>query len=556
MFQFKKLKLNISLWPYALVILAIILPWFLHPGYLFFTDNVWGPNLKLDWTSSWFLFNLLVKGLSFIFSVAFLEKIWISGILILIALGGRLLVKTISEPISSGLVFVLSLFALFNPFVYDRALYGQFGILIAYGCVFYILAYLFKAWRTKDFKNLYPAAVFTAIALMFSVHFIFLLLPFYILFFIAVCRNKKFWLPALISITIVLILNANWLIALAINASPLSNFVSQGITNQDLTAFATAGASGPETLSNVLLMSGFWGKDQFRYLDLTKINGWQKSFIFLTPLIFYGLYLSFKKNKVLSLGLIIIFIIAVLLAMGIKSDLTRSLTLFLYDHLPLYKGLREPQKWVAIIVPIYLFFLTLGASQLAKVKIVKNNQVLSGIILAAVIIMGAPSLLWGFNRQVVATKYPSDWAQVNNLVSSPNCSERILFLPWHMYLSFNWAGKIMANPAAVYFSCPVASGTNMEWGGIYDNSLSSEGQAVATWIAEQGKFQSPMFSSTSTSVLIEGPNLTKGSGLAVNSIHYIILAKEVDYSSYSWLNDLSYVKPVLETPTLKVYELK
>jgi hypothetical protein len=529
-------KLISDFWPSAIAIILIVLPWFFKSGYLFFTDTVWGPNIKLDWTSSWFLFNLLVKALSFIFSIAFLEKIFITGVLVLILLGGRFFVKTISENISSGLVFVLSLFALFNPFVYDRALYGQFGVLISYGCVFFILAYLYKAWQTLDFKNLYPAAIFTAIALMFSVHFIFLLLPFYILFFIVVLKRKNFWRAALFSLAIVLVLNANWILAITINASPLTGFVEQGISQQDLVAFQTAGKDGPETLSNVLLMSGFWGKDQLRYNDLTKVPGWQKSFIFLSPLIIYGFYLSFKKNKKLSLSLLAIFVVAVLLAIGIKSEATRGLSWFLYDHLPLYKGLREPQKWVAVIIPIYLYFLTLGASRFGQVKVIKNNRIVSGFILAGIIMMGAPFLFWGFNRQAVATPYPKDWSDVNNYLvnqapQSYGCSDKVLFLPWHMYLSFNWAGKIIANPASAFFTCPVISGTNMEWGGIYDNSLSSDGTLVSAWLASQGKSNPP-------------------------AVRYIILAKEVDFSSYLWLNNLSYVKPLFETNTLIVYEIK
>ena len=543
-------KFSWNFWPYLLVILAIILPWFLKPGYLFFTDSVWGPNIKLDWTSSWFLFNLIIKGLSFIFSMSFLEKLFITGTLAIILLGGRLLVKTILEYYNKpkiGLIFILSLFSLFNPFVYDRALYGQFGTLVAYGCLLFTVSYLFKAWQTRNFKELYKVAIFSSIALMMSVHFVFLLLPFYLLFFISVCKFKEFWPKFLLATLIVLILNANWLIAISTHNSPLASSVEQGITNQDLVAFQTAGKNGAETFSNVLLMSGFWGKDQFRYFDLTTASGWQRSFVFLTPLIFYGLFLSFrkrsKKEKIFSFSLLLIFTLAVFLAVGIKSPITNGFVMYLYNHLPFYKGLREPQKWVAVIIPIYLFYLSLGAARLRSTKFISKNRILSAIILAAIIIMGAPSLVWGFNRQVRPTPYPSDWAEVNNLLvnrsaQSYGCSDRILFLPWHMYLSFNWVGKIIANPATVYFTCPILSGTDMEWGGIYDNSQNAEGQAVAAWLTERGDFQSPLFSST------------------VNSFRYIILAKEVDYNSYAWLNNLSYLKLLLETKTLLVYEIK
>lgn len=549
-------KLPPFFWGYVLVILAIVAPWFLKSGYLFLTDMVWGPVIKLDWTNSWFLFNLLIKGLAFIFSISFLEKVFISGTFLLILLGGRIFIKTVLEYYSEsktskrGLVFILSLFTLFNPFVYDRALYGQFGILVAYGCLFFVVAYLFKVYQTLDFKKLYLSAIFCAIALMFSVHFIFLLAPFYVLFLISLFFKKvyylqKFWWALLLSVIIVLVINANWLVALTFNVSPLNNFVEQGITNQDLVAFQTAGKNGTETLINVLLMSGFWGKDQFRYFDLTTAAGWQRSFIFLLPFILYGVYLSFKKSgrktKIFSVGLLIIFISAVVLAIGIKSPLTRGLVMFLYDHLPLYKGLREPQKWVAVIIPIYLFYLTLGVWRVSQTKIIINNRLLSSLILTAIIIMLAPSLLWGFNNQVKATPYPSDWFEVNNLLLKQStqaniCSDKVLFLPWHLYMSFNWSGKVMANPAVAFFSCPVLSGTNMEWGGIYDNSQSSEGAAVDSWLKARGQAKLPT--------------------LAGQPIRYIILAKEIDFINYLWLNKLASIKPLLETATLLVYEIK
>lgn len=566
----KRLQLNnlsISAWGYILVVLAIAAPWFIRPGYLFFTDNVWGPNLILNWTSSWFLFKFLIRILSFIFPIYFLEKVFIVGVIVLILLGGRRLVNTILEycgsqeesgnqsPVSQGLIFILSLFVLFNPFVYDRALYGQFGVLVAYGCLLFVSAYLFRSWQSLDFKYLVQAAMFSAIALLFSVHFIFLLIPFYLLFLIGLFlkrraikedkKIKKLGLILIFSVSIILVINANWLIALAVKASPLANFIEQGITSRDLVAFQTVGKNGPETLANVLLMSGFWGKEQSRYLDLTDLSGWQRSFILLAPLIFYGLYLSVKRlgheARLFSFSLILIFTLAVFLAIGIKSLPTRGLTSFLYDHLPLYKGLREPQKWVALIIPIYLFYLTLGARRLMRTKIIVNNLLLSGFILGTIIIMQAPSLLWGFNRQVVPTSYPQDWHDVNSLLvnrSDQSCgrSDRILFLPWHMYMSFNWARKIIANPAQTFFACPVLSGTNMEWGGIYDNSRNSDSAIIANWINDKGR---------------SGPPPISGS-----PIRYIILAKELDFISYLWLNDRPYAKPLLETMTLLVYEIK
>ena len=550
-------KSIIVFWPYILVLACIALPWFLKPGYLFFTDMVWGPNINLDWRQLAFLFNLIIKALSFIFPVAFLEKIFIIIILALILFGGRRFVLAVSKigdtSISRGLTFILSLFALFNPFVYDRALYGQFGVLMAYGCLFFVAAYLLTSFKTLDFSHLKYAALFSAIALMFSIHFIFLLFPFYLLFFVGLLIKQKgkkmpffdirFWQALLFSVLIIFIINANWLFVIVFQSSPLTR-VEQNITQQDLSAFQTVGNVPSQALGNVLLMSGFWGKEQFRYFDLTNVSGWQKSFLFLSPIILYGIWLSFwkrnRRDQLLSTGLLIIFIVVIVLALGVKAGFASGLSMFLYDHLPMYKGLRESQKWVAVIIPIYLFYLTLGAIKLKQTKVITHNLGLSGTVLVAIIIMQAPSLLFGFNGQAQPIAYPVDWVEVNkfllnNSASSYSCHDKTIFLPWHMYMSFRFAGRIIVNPAPAFFPCPTITGTNMEYGGIYDNSADPDGAVINAWLVEQGQGGMPVISG--------------------KQARYVMLAEEVDFLKYGWLDNLPYLKLVKDTPSLKLYEI-
>jgi len=555
-----KLKNGLKVyWPYLLAVALIVFPWFGRSGYLFFTDYVLGSNINLTWTSSWFLFNVLFKALSFIFPLCFLQKIFIAGTLLFVLLGGRHVVLTIASAfakkenvkISSALIFILSLFALFNPFVYDRALYGQIGIMAAYGALLFVFAHLYRAALNFDLKNIYRAAIFSALVLMFSMHFVFGLALFYFLFFILIflkrrelLESKKVWpmlRALLLSVFIILILNANWLIAMTTGASTTANFVAQGISQQDLVAFATAGATPLQTVKNVFLMGGFWGAAQHRYVDFSAGDLWGLGFIFLLPLMLYGFYFSRKKSdrfqKILNYGLLVIFATAVILALGIKTNFSASLSMFLYNYLPFYKGLREPQKWVAIMIPIYLYFLTWGVAKLTTKKFFMENSAVAGIILAVFIIVQAPLLLFGFNHQVRPTDYPASWYEVdtfllNRSANSYGCRENVLFLPWHMYMGFSWIGNTVANPAVGFFSCPIVFGTNMEWGGIYDNSLDARGAKIEKWLAGRGR----------EAELLSG-------------IKYIILAAEVDWQSYLWLDDIAYVKLIKETDNLRVYEI-
>jgi hypothetical protein len=75
----------------------------------------------------------------------------------------------------------------------------------------------------------------------------------------------------------------------------------------------------------------------------------------------------------------------------------------------------------------------------------------------------------------------------------------------------------------------------MEFGGIYDNSESSVGQAVVAWLNTGGK-----------------TNLLQNS---TYNIRYIVLAKELDWQSYVGMGSNLELQPIMETATLEVYKV-
>ncbi|MFA6919328.1 MAG: hypothetical protein WC244_04465 [Patescibacteria group bacterium] len=541
--------------PYAGVVLAIILPWFFHSGYLFFSDFSLGPNFNIsNWWSGVFYQDLIMKGLSLVLPVDFLQKVFIGLIILLLLLAGKKIVEQFTA--DKWLIFVISLFVVFNPFVYDRFLYGQFGVILGLGffvlfvgnMLQYILA-VDDSDKTKRFKidwTLIRASIFASLTILHSLHFIFFILALVIVFLVILTADKRlfsqiFILNFIICAIVVVAINANVIIGIVGNFSNTANFVQSGIIQNDLVAFQTSGKTGGEAISNVLMMSGFWGKDQHRYTDLTSFDtNWGRSFLLLLPLILYGVYRGFKsedkKIKWLTGGLLIIFGIATFLAVGVRTGLTKAVTLWLFDNLPFYRGLRETQKWVAIEVVVYLIFLSWGAKEFFQKKIIARQQSVFKIFLAAIIIMQTPLLLWGFGGQVRPTNYPADWYEADKLITAEShCQGNILFLPWHAYMGFTWIGNIVSNPAPSFFTCSVISGTNMEWGGIYDNSQDPTGKKVDNWLSASGRTD-----------LLSDDNL---------SIKYVILAKEVDWKNYQWLSQESQLKLISDTATLRIYKV-
>ena len=393
--------------------------------------------------------------------------------------------------------------------------------------------------------------LFAGLSIQMSLHFTLFFIVIYLLFITNLIINKfnfrEIIKVCIIVITIIIAINSNHLFNLTFRNSEVLNFTNNGIKQKDLEIFKTSGKTGFEATLNTLMMSGFWGKDQLRYIDLTSLKGnWGRSFLILIPIILWGIFIAIKKKELraLSVGLIIIFLISSVLAIGIRLPISKEITYWLFNNFTLYRGFRETQKWVALIVIVYGVFLTIGLNKLFGKDIVKNNNFLALILIGGVIIMQSPFMLFGLRGQIKPVNFPNDWYQVNDYIinsqkinpsSNKECSDKILFLPWHMYMSFTWTGKIIFNPANSFFKCPVIQGTNMEWGGIYNNSLDKNSQKVEQWINEPHDID-----------LLNSNDLY---------IEYIILVKEVDWRKYEWLDTISELKLEKEFDSLKLYKV-
>jgi len=59
-----------------------------------------------------------------------------------------------------------------------------------------------------------------------------------------------------------------------------------------------------------------------------------------------------------------------------------------------------------------------------------------------------------------------------------------MHFPFMGSITFNGqviGNRIVSNPAPIFFRCPTIYGTNMEWGGIYDNVYDANDIAVQNW---------------------------------------------------------------------------
>lgn len=538
----------------SMLTLSISLPWIFSEGYLFFVDFVWGPTLILDYSSPISLIFSAMHILGTYLGQPFIQKLFVIGSIFLTAFAGKKI---------GG--YSIAMLAVLNPFFYDRFMYGQIGVIYSYAFTLLITSIFASAYfnnKSINKKDVKWLGIYYGLSILFSPHFIFIN-GLYItlgILFIAKIKVKKLSVDAIkkmgsgikkpslrsfaniksyniltmykylkifgMIILPVLIINCVWLYKLIFTkTSTTYSFVTGSIGQKDLQAFATLGDTFLGRSWNILNFQGFWGAATNSYLNISA-----KILYFWSPMIlwifaFMGLAIIYNQNKKASyymLGFIfLIIILAQASTIAYVSDL-------LYN-IPFYKGLREPQKWVGLLICIYIFLITIFIKS-EKVNIEQKNKKIYPFLVAGLAIFWVPYLFFGAFGQIKAVDYPAYYDDIDEALNKNNCfGGKVAIMPWHMYIRYSWTGKVVANPAGYYFDCPVMTGTNMEWGNVYDNSVSEGGRLISQYVQSSGQ-----------SALPQGLNT-------------IILFKDQDWKSYDYLRSYNVVQ---ETDEYVMYRVK
>jgi hypothetical protein len=328
-----------------------------------------------------------------------------------------------------------------------------------------------------------------------------------------------------------LLVNISFLINTILGKNEIAKFTEKAISSLDLNAFQTIGGNIFEKIFNVLSLTGFWGREQFRFIDITDNPLWFLGFLPFVFLIIFGIYKMYFANFKLFLISILFIVFVPILAVATSIE---SLD-FMYKYIPFYTGLREPHKWTMLLIPIYLIAMFFGLRNTSHLE--NKNSVIIFFILLLFIFQY--KFLFGFWGQMRAVEYPSSWYKIEEIIKKENlekysteCAGENLFLPWHLYMSFKFAGNVIANPATYFFSCPIVSGTNMEFGGIFDNNKNDTSTKYGFWLFEDNK------------------------NLPPNETNFIIVSKDVDFERYNWLRERGFIQNIFEDDNLILYKVK
>jgi hypothetical protein len=447
---------------------------------------------------------------------------------------------------SAALVYMI------NPFVYGRLAYGQLTVLAGYAVLPFVALCVRRLILVPDVRRaIFVAATFAMVAVL-DIHMALIagvLSGVLVVAFAALekqIRDRVARLGGylLLSVVAALVASSYWLIPLLSGKGPESQTLAQ-IGDADLSAFSTTADPSLGVLANVLGLYGFWAEDTGRFASM-------KEFVVARPVIL-GIVLVFVCAGIIGgwrridstesdhtrpwiAAMLIALAVAVILAIGVADAHVAPLINFLDAVFPPYRGMRDAGKWVAIIALAYSQLIALGFVAIRRAIQVRLQSpgsretafaLLVAVVLAFPLYYGS-GLLYGMHGQIHPSAYPVGWYAADHaLLADPNPG-RAVFLPWHGYLALSFvqnSNRVVANPAPQFFSINVVASEDLEIPGIRAPTDADQ-VVVSNLVAKAG----------------EGD---WSSQLAARGFKYVLLARELDWQSYDYIDrqpDLVLVK--------------
>lgn len=524
----------------------------LLPGYVLTLDMVFGPRALMPAyagvSAAGFPVSYVLYLLQYVMDGWIIEKI------LLVALFFSLFYLPLRfYPFRSDYgekYFVALIFAI-NPFVYERFLAGHLNVLFAYAFLFPLVSSLMRFYRELSWRSILVASAWLIGIGMFSLHLFVMGAVIFSLFALVagglmIIRRDdslKLFITRLgAAILLMCAISLYWIIPVFTGANTVETF-----TSAHWEAFKTASDPYLGTSGNVAALYGFWGEHEMwsTYFSWPKDNWfWGIAGVALAAVILLGVWRALHERSIRLIAgwLLCAGILSLIFSVGIGDSSLKALNFWLFEHVPLWQGFRDSQKWSAVLVLMYSIFGGIGAGWI--LRMITRPYLRAGILalLCALPLLYTTNMLLGFNGQLQAVSYPESWQQANEVLKNDgNC--KAVFLPWHLYyeLSFN-GGLLTANTADAYFNCRIISSADAEIGGVGDVAgLPSEYYELAGAVANNAG----------------DPDKT-ALFLAEKGIRYVIYTSDIagkDIYAYPFLRS-GLLEEVVHTPEIALFEIR
>lgn len=506
-----------------------------------------------------FILWILVSVTKFILSTQVLEKIIVFCSFFIPFVGGIYLVKksqSVAAMVFAGICMTC------NPYFYDRFADGQLGMYLLFCTIPFWLISLFHFFShdKKTISDYIIPILLGLITTSISMHGAWFLLVSFVVFVIVFWKQSHTWKFLWQSMVLglgILLTNLYWIIPNIVEP----NGAQQRIDNfgaNDLVVFQNYVWQANNYITTLSLQ---WYRWEW-YHRFIPSYGVQKHPLLIFLVLFavilvwviYKLRDSDKDERKFAWSMLILIIIWYVLWLGIVGEnIFAPMLRFLYTHIPFYAAMRESHKWVLLMVLWYSYFGAYGLHALCKMLHRKPFACPITIVFVFTFLIWYTPSLFTISRQIPVIDYPQERYMLREqLLTSPgpksDCSidcYDILVLPWHQYMRLSFVWKNVLNPAKMFFNpLRILQWDNIEIGPLYSQSNNSVSNNIIRYLTTMGIVKN----NSNISVDDQQPSLFI-QYLKTLGVRYIVLLKEVDYSSYQAL-----MMDMLQSQLIQKYE--
>jgi hypothetical protein len=366
-----------------------------------------------------------------------------------------------------------------NPWVYDRMVDGQWGVVVAAAGLFLWVA----AWEALQASPGPRRALILALAGAGVAAFAPQMLgPVAVLAIAASLwyriwqdRGRMIWTGASVA-----------MLGLVLSYAAISFFLSDEaggygtvsqFTRADFAFFQSVPSDDYGLLANLAGLYGYWGERIGRFpLANEDAPWWPAATAVIVAAAVLGTWLKRCRAWLLVCG-----VVGLALSASTAFPVGLDGAVWLSERIPLVGAYREPQKWSALWL-VALVTLSAGAveslARLARRRplslLPAAAPALAYVLVLATLLPAGTSQIRALPTIVKPLEYPDYWYRTKDyLVSAVPTEDPIVVLPWHLYQPLVASeGRLIANPARVFFPGNLVVPQNLEIPGRFSDVTS------------------------------------------------------------------------------------
>jgi hypothetical protein len=455
--------------------MVLVLWQLLLPGYILTLDMVFGPHAIMP---SYTGIDIVSFPLSYLLYIAqLLMPAWeVEKIVLCVLWFAMFYVPLRWYPLTRiyGIEYLGSVLFAINPFVYERMLAGQWRVLAGYVCVYILMSLLIQSINNRSLMAYaLPLVILMGICTPHMALIGIVMVAVWKVLYVSQVMIARRYMPFRFSIRQIgiIVISILYICLWLLSVYMTPHNTTQAFNHNDLVAFSTATDTHVGTVGNVMMLYGFWGEHEHwrTYFVIPKDAYWW-TWLALSAMgivICVGLVRVWQESRRMTILLTSTLLLSITCAVGIGESPLQYINQWLYDHVPLWIGLRDSTKWLVCVVSVYALLFSHGSLSIVS-RVAAQYRRIFVWVFCMLPFLYTPTLLFALGGQLHTTWYPTEWYTVNKILTSTHPC-RAIFLPWHGYYTPRFNDfQLVGNTAPAFFDCDVVISHDADIGNIRD----------------------------------------------------------------------------------------